>query len=320
VKAKAKFIEPMLLEPTTALPDDPKRYEYGIKLDGYRAIAFKTGGKVSLRSRNDNDFSRRYGIVLTGLAGLPDETVIDGEIVALDEEGRPSFMLLSQWMPGSTPILYYVFDVMMLAGRDLTREPFKVRRDLLRKEVLPTLTEPVRYAEPVDVPLDKLIASVKQFGFEGVVGKRLDSPYEPGLRTGKWQKLRVNQSQEFVIGGYTIGTAPFDALILGYYEGEELHYVARTRSGFTPAMRAQIFKKFRGLEIKECPFVNLPETKSGRFGQGLTKEKMSTCRWLKPTLVAQIEYVEWTEGNHLRHTKFIGLRDDKDARDVRHSP
>ncbi len=313
----------MLLEPTTKLPDDPARFEYGIKLDGYRAIAFKSGQRVSLRSRNDKDFSRRYPAVVKGLARLPDDTVIDGEIVALDEEGRPSFMLLANAPSagassknGPVPILYYVFDVMMLEGRDLTREPLATRRQLLQDEVIPTLAEPVRYAAPVDASLDQLIASVKSFGFEGIVGKRLDSPYEPGLRSGKWQKMRVNQSQEFVIGGYTVGAAPFDALILGYYEDDELHYVARTRNGFTSALRAQVFKKMRGLEIKECPFVNLPEKGSGRWGQGLTKEKMPQCRWLKPELVAQIEFVEWTDGNHLRHTKFVGLREDKDPRDV----
>ena len=129
--------------------------------------------------------------------------------------------------------------------------------------------------------------------------------------------MRINQGQEFVIGGYTVGTRTFDALIFGYYEGDRLIYAARTRTAFTPAVREQLSKKFRPLEIAECPFANLPEAKSGRWGQGLTKAKMADCRWLKPVLVGQFEFLEWTGDNHLRHTRFIGLREDKNARDVR---
>jgi bifunctional non-homologous end joining protein LigD len=158
---------------------------------------------------------------------------------------------------------------------------------------------------------------VKAQGFEGLVAKRRDSRYEPGMRSGAWQKMRVNRGQEFVVGGYTKGTKTFDALIFGYYEGGKLIYAARTRNGFTPVVREQLYKKFKGLEIKECPFANLPEAKSGRWGQGLTKEKMKDCVWLKPVLVAQIEFLEWTGENHLRHTKFVAMREDKKAKDVR---
>jgi DNA ligase D-like protein (predicted ligase) len=314
---KAAFIEPMLLLPTTKLPDDPGRFAYELKLDGYRAVAYKTGGRVFLRSRNNKDFNARYPGVVNGLAGLPDDTVIDGEVVALDPAGKPSFSLLAHAGTGATvsaPILYYVFDAMMVAGRSIVREPLSVRQEILQEEVLPTLIEPVRHAAPLDAPLPVLIKSVKAHGFEGLVGKRLDSPYEPGLRSGKWQKMRVNQDQTFVIGGYTLGASTFDALIVGVYDGDRLIYVARTRSGFTPAIRAQLMKRFRGLETAECPFVNLPELKPGRWGVGLTKEKMAQCRWLKPQLVAQVEFVEWTDGDHLRHTKFVRLVEDADPK------
>ena len=161
-----------------------------------------------------------------------------------------------------------------------------------------------------------LIESVKRHGFEGLVAKRRTSLYEPGLRTGAWMKMRVNRGQEFVIGGYTRGTKTFDALIFGYYEGDRLIYVARTGNGFTPVTRAQLFKRFRGLEIDSCPFVNLPEARSGRWGQGLTKAKMAECQWLKPMLVGHFEFLEWTSDNHLRHSKFVGMREDKNAKDV----
>ncbi len=277
----------MLLLRTDALPGDRGRWEYQLKLDGYRAVAFKTRGTVHLRSRNDNDFSLRYPSVVKGLASLPEDTVIDGEVIAVDPEGRPSFNVLQNHAGPRTPLLYFVFDVMILAGRDVMRERLEVRRELLETRILPVLAEPVRYAAPLDADLPVLIESVKAQRLEGLVAKRLDSRYEPGLRSGAWQKMRVNRGQEFVIGGYTIGTNTFDALIFGYYEDDRLIYVARTRNGFTPALRAQILKKFRGLEIDVCPFVNLPETKSGRWGAGLTAAKMKDCRWLQPVLVAQ---------------------------------
>ena len=198
----------------------------------------------------------------------------------------------------------------------MTRVSLSKRRELLQKKVLPKLPEPVRYSAPLDAGLDVLIQSVKVHGFEGLVAKRRNSVYQTGLRTGAWMKMRVNRGQEFVIGGYTRGTNTFDALIFGYYDGDRLIYVARTRSGFTPAARSQLFRKFKGLELSECPFANLPEPRSGRWGQGLTKAKMAECQWLKPVLVGQFEFLEWTADNHLRHSKFIGLREDKKARDV----
>jgi DNA ligase D-like protein (predicted ligase) len=287
-----------------------------LKLDGYRAIAFKRDGVVHLRSRNDNDFSGRYPQVVRGLAKLPNETVIDGEVVALGGDGRPSFNALQNLAQDGGTIVYYVFDVIVLAGRDVRKETFEVRRALLEERILPALAEPVRYAGDLDARLSDLIHAVQAQGFEGLVAKRRNSRYEPGLRSGAWMKMRINRGQELVIGGYTIGTRTFDALVIGYYDGGRLLYASRTRNGFTPALRQQLFKKLRALEIPECPFVNLPEARSGRWGQGLTKEKMKDCRWVEPVLVGQFEFVEWTADNHLRHTRFVGLREDKPARKV----
>jgi bifunctional non-homologous end joining protein LigD len=314
--SSAAFIEPMLLLKADALPDDADGWLYQIKLDGFRAIAFKAAGALYLRSRNDNDFSRRYPDVIRGLVDLPDNTVIDGEIVAFDDEGRPSFNALQNYGSGTGPVVYYVFDLMMLGGKDVMREPLDRRQALLERKVLPALAEPVRYAGGLDAPLPVLVESVKAQRLEGLVAKRRNSRYEPGLRSGAWVKMRINHGQEFVIGGYTPGSQSFDALIVGYYEGGQLVYAARTRNGFTPAARAQLFKKFKGLAIADCPFANLPEAKSGRWGAGLTKAKMADCRWLKPVLVAQIEFLEWTGENHLRHTTFVGLREDKAAATV----
>jgi len=233
------------------------------------------------------------------------------------DDGRPSFNALQNSNGSRASIVYYVFDVIVLAGRDVSSEPLITRRALLEEKVLPPLSEPVRYTGVLDASLGDLIHAVKTQGFEGLVAKRRNSRYESGQRSGAWMKMRINRGQELVIGGYTIGTRTFDALVVGYYEGDQLMYASRTRNGFTPALRQQLFRKFRGLEIPECPFVNLPEAKSGRWGQGLTKEKMADCRWLKPVLVGQFEFVEWTADNHLRHTKFVALREDKPAREVR---
>ena len=305
----------MLLLRTDTLPSG-EQWLYELKLDGFRAIGFKRHGTVSLRSRNNNDFNTRYPAVVEALQHLPNNTVVDGEIVAFDSEGRPSFNALQNYGAGSAPVVYYVFDVMVIAGQDIRREPLMKRRQLLEKKLLPKLPEPVQYAAPLEAELPVLIHSVKVHGFEGLVAKRRTSVYESGVRSGAWMKMRVNRGQEFVIGGYTRGTTTFDALVFGYYEDDKLMYVARTRSGFTPVMRAQLSKKFKGLQTAVCPFANLPEAKSGRWGQGLTAAKMAEVQWLKPVLVGQFEFLEWTADNHLRHSKFIGLRTDKRPHDV----
>ena len=304
----------MLLLRTSALPE-ASAWSYELKMDGYRALAIKASGKVMLRSRNNNDFNGRYPAVAKALATIPDETVLDGEVVALDATGRPSFNLLQNYGSAKAAIVYYVFDVLILAGRDVMAEPLSVRRQLLREKVLPKLEEPIRYCPELNASLSDVIAAVRAQGLEGIVAKRLDSTYEPGQRSGAWRKMRINQGQELVIGGYTPGS-PFDGIIYGYYDGDRLLYAGRTRSGFTPAIRADLMRKFQPLEIAECPFANLPERSKGRWGQGLTAEKMAICRWLKPVLVGQFEFVEWTAEGHLRHSKFIGLREDKEAQDV----
>ncbi len=193
-KRKAHFVEPMLVLRTDALPDDAERWEYQLKYDGYRAIAFKTGGQIHLRSRNDNDFSLRYPAIAKALSELANETAIDGELVALDESGKPSFNTLQNH--GSAPntsLFYYVFDVPILAGKDVMQEPLKARRELLEKRVLRKLGEPIRYSPRLPGGLSDLVAAVKAQGLEGLVAKRSDSCYEPGLRSGLWQKMRINQ-------------------------------------------------------------------------------------------------------------------------------
>lgn len=307
---KAGFIEPMIVQRESELPEGDA-WLIELKLDGYRAIAFKTSSEIHLRSRNDKDFNETYPDMVGALSGMPDETVIDGEIVAVDEAGRPSFNVLQNYGSSKVP-----FDLIMLSGRDVMNETLDRRRALLESKVLPKLHEPVRYSPELKGRIADLVQSIKAQRLEGLIAKRRDSRYESGQRSGAWRKMRINAGQEFVIGGYTIGGATFDALVFGYFGRKKLMYAARTRNGFTPKVRAELMKKFKPLEIPDCPFANLPEVRHGRWGAGLTAAKMADCRWLKPVLVGQFEFVEWTPDGHLRHSRFVGLRQDKRAIEV----
>jgi DNA ligase D-like protein (predicted ligase) len=312
----ARFVEPMQCLAVAKLPEGPD-WKYEIKFDGYRALGIKSAGRVRLMSRNGNDFSARFPSVANALSKLPDDSIVDGEIVALDETGRPSFNVLQNYKHSDTPLQFYVFDLLHLAGKNLCDRPLKARRELLRAKVTPRMPEEIRFSETLEATAAEIVAAVKKQGLEGAIAKRRDSLYEPGRRSGAWLKMRINKGQELVIGGYVPTGKNFDSLIVGYYERDDLIYVARVRNGFVPALRAKVFKRLHKLEIKTCPFSNLPQRDKGRWGQGLTADKMAECRWLKPHLIAQIEYADWTDVNHLRHSKFIALRDDKPAKDVR---
>jgi bifunctional non-homologous end joining protein LigD len=179
-KAKGRFIDPMLLLRTDSLPNDGERWEYQLKFDGYRPSRSRPAARIHLRSRNDNDFSIRYSDVVKGLAKLPDETVIDGEVIALDDDGRPSFNILQNYGSSKAPVLYFVFDVMVLAGRDVMHEPLALARAVGERRSSRSS------ANRFDTPrrwmrvCRCLIESVKAQGLEGLVAKRLDSRYEQG--------------------------------------------------------------------------------------------------------------------------------------------
>jgi ATP-dependent DNA ligase len=199
--------------------------------------------------------------------------------------------------------------------RDLTGLPLSERRKLM-KSLLNLSSPRLRIAEQFEASANDMLAAVRQQQLEGVIGKRKDSLYEPGKRTRSWVKYRVNRGQELVIGGYIPGPHGFDSLIVGYYRGKDLVYVARVRNGFVPASRRQVFEKIRHLVSSTMPFVNLPDTHKSRWGDELTAEKMKECVWLRPEAVAQIGFLEWTEADRLRHAKFVSLREDKDPRSV----
>jgi len=232
--------------------------------------------------------------------------------VALDESGRPDFHALQHFQAAASRIRYFVFDVLILKGRDLTNLPLTERRKVLAKMKLRSSW--IRVSEQFDIAAEDMLSAVRKQGLEGVVAKRKDSRYEPGKRTGSWAKLRINRGQEFVIGGYMPGPHGVDSIIVGYYRGKDLVYVARVRNGFVPATRRMVYEKLK--IIDRCPFVNLPETGIARWGDMLDGEKMKKWVWVYHKLVAAVEFLEWTEGDRLRHSKFVALRDDKNPREV----
>jgi bifunctional non-homologous end joining protein LigD len=302
----AQFIEPMLSLAVPTLPEGPE-WSYEVKFDGYRTQGIKTGGCVQLRSRNGRNFNSRFAHIARALEALPDETVIDGEVIAYDSEGHPSFEVLQNHLTGKPPLHYFAFDLLVLRGKNVMSESLEHRRELLRRLVMPLLPESIRFSDTLRATAAEVIEAIRKAGLEGVVAKRRDSRYEPGRRSGAWQKMRVNKAAEFVIAGYTPGTHNFDALLVGRRDDRKLLYVAKVRAGFTPVLRESIFKQLRKLEIERCPFHNLPESRRGRWGDGVTAEDMASCRWLKPRLLATIEYLERTSTNHLRHPRFISL-------------
>ena len=139
------------------------------------------------------------------------------------------------------------------------------------------------------------------------VAKRAGSLYEPGQRSGAWVKQRTNQQEDFIIGGYVPGQHGFDSLLVGVREGKKLNYVAKVKNGFVPRVRTEIFPRLKKLQVADCPFANLPEKKSSRWGESLTAEKMKECRWVRPKLECRVAFVEWTDAGHLRHCTFVSM-------------
>ena len=307
-------MEPMECLAVSQLPEGTD-WIWEIKHDGYRALAVKSRTGLTLFSRRKKSFNKQFPHIVESLADLPEETVVDGEIVAIDDAGRSDFNLLQNFRAEAGRIHYYVFDLLCWDGHNVSRLPLIERRELL-KYLFGSRENGIRVSDYIEATPKDLMSAAREQGLEGIIGKRKDSPYQPGKRSGAWIKYRVNRGQELVIGGYFPGPHGFDSLIVGYYDGGKSMYVARTRNGFVPASRRQVFSKLKHLVAPTCPFANLPDTRRSRFGEELNAEKMKKAVWLKPEAVAQIEFLEWTEGNRLRHSKFVGLREDKNPRDV----
>lgn len=313
-RARPKFVEPMQCKAVTKLPNE-SNWSFEIKFDGYRSIALKIGKEVQLLSRNENSLNARFPNVAQALGRLPGNFAIDGEIVALDDQGRPSFQILQNNLTRALEVYFYAFDLLHHDGEDLLGQPIERRRELLQ-ELMAEAADPLRLSPLLVAPSGQVLDAVRKLGLEGVVGKRAGSVYEAGERSGAWIKQRTDRQQEFVIGGYVPGARGFDTLLVGVYEEGRLSFVAKVKDGFVPRVRSEIFPKLKKLETRDCPFVNLPEKKGARRGEAMTAEKMKECRWVKPRLVCQVAFVNWTDAGNLRHATFIALREDKKAQDV----
>jgi bifunctional non-homologous end joining protein LigD len=315
-----KFIEPM----QALLVDEPAEgdWRYEIKFDGFRALAFKRGAGVHLLSRNNKNFAEKFPEIVDAVASLEtDDLILDGEIVALDKKGRSSFQLL-QGIDTSErpPLVYYVFDILRLDGESLLKLPLDERKTRLER-VLKNAPPEIRFSASLEGKVGKLLAHAQRLGLEGLIGKRPDSLYEAGRRSGAWIKLKLQHEQEFVIGGYTPpggSRKHFGALIVGVYEGKKLICTGKVGTGFNQALLRSLHERFKKIPASECPFENLPDKNSRRYGQAITASVMKTCHWLKPSLVCQLRFTEWTQDGRLRHPVFLGLREDKRASEVIH--
>jgi bifunctional non-homologous end joining protein LigD len=289
---------------------------YEVKFDGYRALLLKDGDKVRICSRNDKDLTHAYPTVAAAGQRLKArQAVLDGEIVAVDARGHPSFQALQYRAAHPHHVIaFYAFDLLHLDGVDLTAATLEERRARL-----PEVVNKSGILLSIELPEapQQVIEAVTGLGLEGVIAKRRTSRYTPGERHTSWLKLKLDRQQEFVVGGYRPGSHGIDALLVGYYDGKDLRFAGKVRAGFTPLVRRQVHGQIAPLEIPDCPFVDLPNSKTSHWGAGVTREEMSEMRWVKRKLVAQIRFVEWTAEGHLRHSAFLGLRTDKRARDVR---
>jgi bifunctional non-homologous end joining protein LigD len=297
-------IIPMLATLTDDSFDD-NDWIFEIKYDGYRALSYIDGSDVTIMSRKDLSFNKKFPQVVEALKELGLNAVLDGEVVALNEEGRSDFQLLQQWQKnGEGELVYYVFDVLWLNGYDLMHLPLVERKEILQ-QILPEHPM-IRYSDHIEGKGTQFFKAATQQGLEGIMAKERDSAYSPKIRTRQWLKIKTVQRQEVVIAGFTQtrgSRSHFGALVLGVYENNKLIYVGHTGSGFTEKSLAAMYKKLKPLIIDKPPFATKPKTNM-------------PCTWVKPVLVGEVKFSEWTKDNILRQPIFMGLREDKNAKDV----
>jgi bifunctional non-homologous end joining protein LigD len=310
---KLGFVEPMKCRLFEKLPEG-EDWVYEIKFDGFRGLAIKNGSEVQLLSRNNKDLGSKFPGVVRALRQLPcDRLMLDGEVVALDQQGRSSFQLLQSAGDPGTDLAFYVFDVLNVNGTDTTALPLLKRKALL-KALMPKKSECLRFSDVLHGEVRQLSEAMQKLGLEGLIAKKRHSKYEPGARSGSWIKFKWGYEQEFVIGGYTDpeGSRPyFGSVIVGYYEGERLIFAAKVGTGFNTKLLKSLYDRFQRIRIDHCPFDNLPER-----GGHLTASQMRFCKWVDPRLVCQIRFSEWTRDGHLRQPVFLGRREDKSPREV----
>jgi bifunctional non-homologous end joining protein LigD len=298
--------QPLALAAVTETPPEGDEWLHEIKHDGYRIVARLDEGDVRLISRNGKDWTKEFPQIARALGRLPAGTaLLDGEVVALLPNGVASFQALQGRATGSTPLTYFAFDLLHLDGWDLRNVPLETRKEVLRR-LLELAPPSIRFSDHMRGSGAEFFEKARAAGLEGVVSKRANAPYREG-RGGDWRKAKTRLGQEVVIGGYTLASdrsATIGALLVGFYEGEKLIYGGKVGSGFSDRLLEDLGRRLEARRRKTSPFAQVPA------------ELRKAVRWVEPTLVAQVEFSEWTNEGRMRQPVFLGLRDDRDARHV----
>lgn len=298
-------------------PFDQPGWTYEVKWDGYRALAFMKDGIVDLRSRNDKSFNDKFYPVHEALQKWGIDAIVDGEVVVLKSTGRSDFGSLQNWRSEADgDLVYYVFDLLWLDGKDLRDEPLHKRQSAL-KSIVPA-NGIIRLSESFDVNGNEFYESARRTGLEGIIAKRTDSKYHAGARTTDWLKIKVNQRQEVIIGGYTqnVGSPkPFSALLVGVFDNGKFVYTGKIGTGFKDLQQREMLRQFARYETKKVPFSTVPDyNKPSRFNPRPSK---ATVTWLQPKLICEVSFTEMTSDGVMRHPSFEGMRSDKEPKDVK---
>lgn len=318
-RAKKKAFQKKLTPMLTTLVDKPSEeagWLYEVKWDGYRAMAFMNNGKVELKSRNDKSFNTKFYPVTEALAQLNINAIIDGEVVVLGEDGVSKFGDLQNWRSEADgALLYYAFDVIWYDGKDLTQLPLTERRVVL-SSLIPNKGI-IRMSDAFSENGGTFFEAAKQMGLEGIIAKKANSLYHPGLRGEEWLKIKVNKRQEVVIGGYTKNedtSKPFSSLLVGVFENRKLVYTGKIGTGFSIKTQKEMLARFKPLVTSKIPFAAEPDiNKPSRFRPN---PPHAEAIWLKPQLICEVSFTEMTSDGVMRHPSFEGMRIDKKAKDV----
>ncbi len=308
-------IDPMLATLADS-PADGSGWIYEIKWDGFRSISYIDKDNVDIRSRNNKKFNEKFYPVREALEKWGVRAVVDGEIVVINSKGFPDFGALQTWRSEADgELVYYLFDVLWYDGYDLMNVPLAGRRNIL-KQIVPA-NSPVRLSESFDVTGAELIGIAGDMGLEGILAKKEKSVYQPGHRTRDWLKIKTVKQQEVVIAGYTRNensSKAFSALLLGIYRNDTLEFVGPVGTGFTAQVQKDLLSKLKPLETSKCPFETVPDyNKPSRFRPNPPKASVT---WVRPELVAEVNYRTLASDGSFRHPSFKGLREDKEAREV----
>ena len=304
-KAKPWAVKPMLC---TLVDEvfDKEGWIFEIKWDGYRAISAKHGADIAVYSRNGLDFAERYAPVTEALRTLKHDVILDGEIVVVDAAGKPHFELLQGWRKTQEGQLqYHAFDILWCDGHDVRTMPLLERKNLLQK-VVPQ-TGLIKYSDHVHTHGGALFAEMQKRGLEGIVAKKADSTYQENVRGTNWLKVKTHLRQEVVIGGYTEprgGRKYLGSLIVGVYNKGEFVYVGHSGGGIPDDQRKSLLQKLQKLERKTSPFKTEPKPNA-------------PVHWVRPELIAEMAFSEWTNDGSMRHPQFVGMRTDKKPTSVK---